>query len=121
MAHFQFRTLDELRTDIAERAYAIGAADDLARIRDPVRIADRVASNRMAVHPMEGCDGNADGTPGELTFRRWRRFAQGGAAAALWIDRRLHRRRAADAFGALVVWRADRRSSRRRDRRRAHV
>ena len=37
----------------------------------------------MAVHPMEGCDGNLDGTPGELTFRRWRRFAEGGAGL-LW-------------------------------------
>lgn len=83
MAHFHYRTLDELRDDVSARGRAIGVAGDLGRIADAVRIGDRVASNRMAVHPMEGCDGNADGTPGELTFRRWRRFAQGGAAL-LW-------------------------------------
>ncbi len=83
MPHFHYRELDELRADIAARGHAIGVADDLARVAEPVRIGDRVASNRMAVHPMEGCDGNADGTPGDLTFRRWRRFAQGGAAL-LW-------------------------------------
>ena len=35
--------------------------------------------NRIAVHPMEGWDGTADGKPGELTIRRWRRFGQSGA------------------------------------------
>lgn len=83
MAHFRYRTLDELRADIAGRGHAIGVTDDLARIAEPVRIGARSVSNRMAVHPMEGCDGNLDGTPGELTFRRWRRFARGGAAL-LW-------------------------------------
>jgi 2,4-dienoyl-CoA reductase-like NADH-dependent reductase (Old Yellow Enzyme family) len=28
---------------------------------------------------MEGCDGNPDGSPGELTFRRYERFGAGGA------------------------------------------
>src|SRR5690348_8239948 len=35
--------------------------------------------NRIAVHPMEGWDGTADGKPTELTIRRWRRFGQSGA------------------------------------------
>ena len=26
--------------------------------------------NRLVCQPMEGCDGNFDGTPGELTLRR---------------------------------------------------
>jgi NADPH2 dehydrogenase len=83
MADFHYRSLDELREEIAARGQEIGISDELRRIRERVRIGGLVASNRMAVHPMEGCDGNADGTPGELTFRRWRRFAQGGAAL-LW-------------------------------------
>jgi NADPH2 dehydrogenase len=35
--------------------------------------------NRIAVQPMEGWDGTADGRPSELTIRRWRRFGQSGA------------------------------------------
>lgn len=42
--------------------------------RGSVRIA-----NRIAVQPMEGWDGTADGKPSELTIRRWRRFGQSGA------------------------------------------
>ncbi len=35
--------------------------------------------NRIAVQPMEGWDGAADGNPNEYTFRRWRRFGRSGA------------------------------------------
>ena len=34
--------------------------------------------NRIAVQPMEGWDGMADGTPSEHTFRRWQRFGRSG-------------------------------------------
>ena len=34
--------------------------------------------NRIAVQPMEGWDGTADGRPSELTLRRWKRFGQSG-------------------------------------------
>ena len=37
-------------------------------------------SNRFAVHPMEGWDAHADGSPSEETLRRWRRFGESGAA-----------------------------------------
>ena len=39
----------------------------------------REAGNRFAVHPMEGWDGNRDGSPSGLTRRRWRRFGLSGA------------------------------------------
>ena len=35
--------------------------------------------NRFCIHPMEGWDGNPDGTPSELTLRRWRNFGASGA------------------------------------------
>ncbi len=35
--------------------------------------------NRIAVHPMEGWDGTADGNPSEHTIRRWKRFGRSGA------------------------------------------
>jgi len=34
---------------------------------------------------MEGCDSTLDGTPDELTFRRYRRFAEGGAGL-IWVE-----------------------------------
>jgi hypothetical protein len=35
--------------------------------------------NRIAVQPMEGWDGTADGAPSENTVRRWQRFGRSGA------------------------------------------
>lgn len=42
--------------------------------RSGIRIA-----NRIAVQPMEGWDGTADGNPTENTLRRWQRFGRSGA------------------------------------------
>src|SRR5215472_17088537 len=39
--------------------------------------------NRIAVQPMEGWDGTADGKPTDLTIRRWRRFGQ-SAGKLIW-------------------------------------
>jgi NADPH2 dehydrogenase len=36
--------------------------------------------NRIAVQPMEGWDGLADGNPSEYTLRRWKRFGNSGAS-----------------------------------------
>jgi NADPH2 dehydrogenase len=40
---------------------------------------ERVVGNRLAVLPMEGWDGTADGAPTDLVRRRWRRFGRSGA------------------------------------------
>jgi 2,4-dienoyl-CoA reductase-like NADH-dependent reductase (Old Yellow Enzyme family) len=39
--------------------------------------------NRIAINPMEGWDGTADGNPTENTLRRWRRFGQ-SSAKLIW-------------------------------------
>lgn len=83
MPFFHYRALDELREDIARRGVAVDFRDDVSGLSESASIAGRTVGNRLAIHPMEGCDGNLDGTPGPLTFRRWRRFAEGGAAL-LW-------------------------------------
>lgn len=41
--------------------------------------------NRFAIQPMEGCDGTSAGEPGELTIRRYERFAKSGAAL-IWAE-----------------------------------
>lgn len=50
-----------------------------APLSQPLETGIRVVGNRFAVLPMEGWDGEADGNPSELTFRRWRRFGASGA------------------------------------------
>src|SRR6266852_2673710 len=90
MRHFTYKTLSELR----QSCNALGAAcvrfeEDPERVRAilarPVRVAEMTIGNSIAIHPMEGCDGTLDGRPGELTWRRYQRFASGGAKL-IWFE-----------------------------------
>ena len=48
-------------------------------LRRPLVRGGITIGNRIAVQPMEGWDGTADGNPTENTMRRWRRFGASGA------------------------------------------
>ncbi len=48
-------------------------------IRSPIPIGKKVASNRIVNQPMECNDGDSCGNPTELTFKRYRKLAEGGA------------------------------------------
>jgi len=60
-------------------------SDDLSVFRRELKVGTKVIPNRLACQAMEGCDGTADGTPGELTVRRYDRFAKGGAGT-IWFE-----------------------------------
>lgn len=47
-------------------------------LRQPLVQEQLSIGNRIAVQPMEGWDGTADGRPSEHTFRRWQRFGRSG-------------------------------------------
>ena len=76
---FSYRHADELRADAVAMGLHLPWSDDLSCLRGPVRVGDKTAPTRFAALPVEGRDALADGTPGELTFRRYRRYAAGGS------------------------------------------
>jgi 2,4-dienoyl-CoA reductase (NADPH2) len=82
---FRFATVDELRNAIEELGLSIAVEEDTSYLKRTVNVAGRIVPNSMAVHPMEGCDGTPEGAPGPLTFRRYKRFAAGGAGL-LWFE-----------------------------------
>lgn len=55
------------------------------KLQEPITIYGKTISNRVVLQPMEGCDGNPDGSIGELTRRRYLRFAQSGAGI-IWFE-----------------------------------
>ena len=92
--YFTYNTLDDLRRDAAALRIELPLVDDKEEIRRilarPVEICGEGArrwrlGNSLAIHPMEGCDGEPDGNPGELTFRRYQRFGVGGAKL-IWFE-----------------------------------
>jgi NADPH2 dehydrogenase len=96
--YFHYQTIDDLRKDIAERGLNIHLEEKIDRVLQPVKIGNRVIGNALGFHPMEGCDGDPDGSPGPLTFRRWERFGEGGGkliwgeATAVYEDARANPR-----------------------------
>lgn len=59
--------------------------EDLSVLSQPIQIGEKTANNRFIYQPMEGCDGTIDGSPGELTKRRYKRFAHGGPGI-IWFE-----------------------------------
>jgi 2,4-dienoyl-CoA reductase-like NADH-dependent reductase (Old Yellow Enzyme family) len=90
MKHFKYRDLSELQRSSDElHCSAVQVIDNTSRLQAalgrPVQRGRVHCGNSMAIHPMEGCDGDLDGTPGELTWRRYERFARGGAKL-IWFE-----------------------------------
>ena len=82
---FHFETIEQLADTIHDMKLNIPLSNNVNVLSQPLKINSKKVPNRLVVHPMEGCDGNADGKPGELTYRRYKRFASGGAGL-LWFE-----------------------------------
>lgn len=77
--YFKYKSTDDLAAAAERLGGAIALSDNFAPLFEPVSIGRLTAGNRLAIQPMEGCDGTVDGHPDELTYRRYRRFGAGGA------------------------------------------
>ncbi len=82
---FHYRTIEEIAADVARLGLDLDLQQNVEPLFKPVTLGPCTAPNSMAIHPMEGCDGTREGAPDELTFRRYRRFAAGGAGL-LWFE-----------------------------------
>ncbi|HEY5583883.1 MAG TPA: NADH:flavin oxidoreductase [Ruminiclostridium sp.] len=82
---FNFNSYEDLEGKIKELGVNIKLSRDLSPLKKLVKVGNKIASNSMAVLPMEGCDSNLDGSPSELVRRRYNRFAAGGAGL-LWYE-----------------------------------
>ncbi|MDO5377513.1 MAG: flavin oxidoreductase/NADH oxidase [Clostridia bacterium] len=82
---FHYDTL----SDVRETAEKLGAFLPLSlntkALFAPLALGAHTAPNRIAFQPMEGTDGAEDGAPGELTVRRYERFAKAGPGL-IWFE-----------------------------------
>ena len=82
---FRYHSLKDLAAAIGQSGFEIPLADEVGILGEPISVGSLTIPNRIVVHPMEGCDGTPDGKPGDLTVRRYDRFAAGGAGL-LWFE-----------------------------------
>lgn len=102
---FIYRSVEEFAEDVNRLGVEVPMDAGRSAMFRPVRIGRLAPGNAWAIHPMEGCDGAADGAPDELTYRRYRRFGAGGAkliwgeATAITLDARANPRQLAISEG----------------------
>jgi len=95
---FKYKTTDDLVQEVRQRGLDIRLSEDWKVLSQPLSIGMKRVGNRLAIHPMEGCDSTAGGAPDILTIRRYERFGAGGAkliwaeAAAITPDGRANTR-----------------------------
>lgn len=82
---FHYNTLEELQNELQRLNVTLPLSDQYEVLKKPFEIQGHTVPNRIAIQPMEGCDGTADGQPGELTRRRYQRFAESGAGL-IWVE-----------------------------------
>ena len=86
---FSYHSVEELAQAQKGLGVAFPLQGDPAVLRAPVAQGLIRLPNALAIHPMEGCDADdasaMPGAPGPLTFRRYRRFAEGGAGL-IWAE-----------------------------------
>jgi len=82
---FVFRKIEKLLEKASDLGIDLPFQWDLSPLFEDISIGSNKIPNRFAVQPMEGYDANLDGSPGELTFRRYFRFAQGGSGM-VWFE-----------------------------------
>jgi len=97
----QLKSVDAFRGRLLELGLELPVDDEIlsaaagSPLAQPIQVGSFRVGNRWCIHPMEGWDANRDGSPSELTLRRWRNFGLsgakliwGGEAAAVQADGR---------------------------------
>lgn len=82
---FHYPALFDLNNEVKKVDVFLPLRQDTSPLFEPLALGKHISSNRIAFQPMEGTDGTLDGAPGELTRRRYLRFAQGGPGL-IWFE-----------------------------------
>jgi 2,4-dienoyl-CoA reductase-like NADH-dependent reductase (Old Yellow Enzyme family) len=77
--YFKYKSPDDVVADAKSLGLDVAMSGDFSVLFQPIQIGNLRVGNRLAIHPMEGCDGTLDGRPDELTYRRYVRFGSGGS------------------------------------------
>lgn len=82
---FTFQSASELLQKADELGLELPFQDSVSPLFENGAVGPKAVRNRLAVQPMEGFDADTDGSPGELTFRRYQRYAEGGCGL-IWFE-----------------------------------
>jgi 2,4-dienoyl-CoA reductase (NADPH2) len=82
---FRFKNKEELIRKTKQLGFDLPFSEDISALLSPVTVEGHSISNRLVVQPMEGYDSSSDGSPSDLTRRRYLRYAEGGSGM-IWFE-----------------------------------
>lgn len=82
---FDYKNLDDVKNRLGEYGKTLPFSDKTDTLGTPCGCGDFRLENRLGVAPMEGMDSLPDGSPSELTCRRYTDFGRGGAGL-IWYE-----------------------------------
>lgn len=82
---FSYKSSAELLKKSEDLGLKLPFQESINLLFEKVTLGSRKLPNRMAVQPMEGFDAESDGSPSELTFRRYCRYGRGGSSL-IWFE-----------------------------------
>ena len=82
---FSYQSLEEIKAKAEELQIHLPFASDTRVLLQEASFGNVTLKNRMGIAPMEGADALPDGSPSELTLRRYVRDAEGGSGM-IWFE-----------------------------------
>ncbi|MBY9015646.1 MAG: flavin oxidoreductase/NADH oxidase [Candidatus Lokiarchaeota archaeon] len=82
---FKYKTLKELKTELNRVMIPLPINASTENLKKRIQSKHFIIPNRISIQPMEGFDAKPNGTPSELTFRRYNRYSKGGAGL-IWFE-----------------------------------
>jgi len=82
---FRYKTREDLLQKSLELGFELPFSDEITPLFKPELVDGFSVPNRLVVQPMEGYDSEPDGTPSDLTKRRYLRYASGGSGM-IWYE-----------------------------------
>ena len=82
---FHYKTADEIKSHARELGLDLPWSENIDSLFSGWSFGNLSVANRFLIHPMEGFDAKPDGSPGDLSFRRYQRFSSGGSGL-IWAE-----------------------------------
>ena len=82
---FKYKTLKDLRNELKRLSIPLPMNTNTENLREAIQTKNIIIPNRLSIQPMEGFDAKLNGSPSELTYRRYTRYAKGGAGL-IWFE-----------------------------------
>jgi 2,4-dienoyl-CoA reductase-like NADH-dependent reductase (Old Yellow Enzyme family) len=82
---FKYKTLEDLKRELKRLSIPLPISSNTENLREVIQSKNIIIPNRLSIQPMEGFDAKINGSPSDLTFRRYERYAKGGAGL-IWFE-----------------------------------